>query len=329
MSSPRVSVVLPVYNGEKTIRGAVESLLNQTFSDFELLVCIDGTNDRSEEIVMSMGDPRIQIIKNPRNIGLSSTLNRLIFNSCRDADYIAMAEQDDWFYPDRLQAQVDFLDGHPEYGLVSGIAEFWTGDNDPPGLFPGILVDGGQYPVDYREFFLLNYRKMIKVVHSCMMFRRKDYETYGLHYSWQYPTIHTDWDFIMRFSKFAPVYGLHKILVRKNREDERVSITKKLDRTIQFGNELIKSYRFEFPEIISGKDYRFASMTIKMLKVGHMPFIKRCSWLLWQFVQSFGHSVVRERLALEFRRLGSGYKPKRLIAFGKAFSFLAHFLESL
>ena len=329
MPNPRVSVVLPVYNGEKTIGKSVESILQQSFRDFELLVCIDGTNDRSEEIVNALGDSRIRIIKNSRNIGLSSTLNRLIFNSCRDSDYIAMAEQDDWFYPDRLQAQVDFLDNHPEYGLVSGIAEFWTGENDPPGLFPGLLVDGGQYPVDYKEFFLLNYRKMIKVVHSCMMFRRSAYDAFGMHYSCQYPTIHTDWDFIMRFSKYAPVYGLNKILVRKNREDERSSITKKLDRTIRFANELIRAYRFEFADIISWKDYRYASITIKMLKVGHMSFIKRWSWLLWLFVQSFGHPVVRERLALEFRRLGSVRSPKRLIAFGKAFTFLAHLFESL
>lgn len=325
MFSPRVSVVLPVYNGEITIKGAVESLLNQTYKDFELLVCIDGTNDRSEEIINSFNDSRIRIIKNSVNLGLSRTLNRLIFNTSVESEYIAMAEQDDWFYPDRLQIQVDFMDANQEFGLVSGIAEFWTGENDLCGLFPGILVDGGQYPSDYKEFFLLNYRKMIKVVHSCMMFRRSLYVDYGMQYSNHFPTIHTDWDFIIRFSKYARVYGLHKIMVRKNREDERVSITKKLDRTIQFANELIRNYRFEFTDIISRRDYRYSSMTIKMLKVGHMPFIKRWLWLLWQFIESFGHSVVRERLALEFRRLGSVSRSKYLIAFGKAFSFLAHF----
>jgi len=94
---PEISILLPVYNGEETIADTVKSLLQQTYSDFELLVCIDGTNDRSEEIVRSFDDSRIKILKNEKNAGLGRTLNRLVYNADAETKYIAMAEQDDFY----------------------------------------------------------------------------------------------------------------------------------------------------------------------------------------------------------------------------------------
>ena len=83
-----------------------------------------------------------------------------------------MAEQDDFYYENRLALQVDFLDKNPDYGLVSGIAEFWSGEEKNSTLFPGLLVNNKQYPTDYKEMFLLNYKEQVKVVNTAMMFRK-------------------------------------------------------------------------------------------------------------------------------------------------------------
>ena len=95
MPSPLVTILLPVYNGEKTIKATLESLLNQTFTDFELLIGIDGTTDASRDIALAFNDNRIKIIEHPKNLGLANNLNEIIKLASVNSQYFAMAEQDD------------------------------------------------------------------------------------------------------------------------------------------------------------------------------------------------------------------------------------------
>lgn len=166
----KVSVILPVYNGEKTLATTLESLVNQTFKDFELVCCIDGTNDESENIINLFRDKfnKLTILKNQLNRGLGATMNRLMSNT--NGEYIAIAEQDDYYYTTRLEKQVKVLDDNDSIGLVSGIADFWNGEKIVM-QFPGILVARKQYPKG-KEMFLLNYKKQVKVANSCTMIRK-------------------------------------------------------------------------------------------------------------------------------------------------------------
>ena len=127
---PYVSIILPVYNGETTLKSTVKSKLDQTYTDYELVVCIDGTNDGSETILRGFKDPRIKIIKNDKNLGSAGTLNRLMHNLDKASRYVAMAEQDDWYYPERIMLEIEVLDNNPHCGLVSGIAEHLNGNKD-------------------------------------------------------------------------------------------------------------------------------------------------------------------------------------------------------
>ena len=303
--APKVTVILPVYNGERTIKVAVESMLNQTFSDFELIACIDGTNDSSEEIIRSIQDPRITVIKNPVNLGLGRTLNRLISTAHPQSQYIAMAEQDDWYYPDRLQAQIDFLDNNPKYGLVTGIVEHWDGKAVTARL-PSMLVRGEQFPTDYKECFLLIYRELNMLPQTCMMFRKNIFVEKGLYFSAHYPSMPTDWDFALRFCKFAPVYGLHQPLVRQGREPNRVSLSKNLKQTFSSGFELLRSFRYECSQVITKADYQYAVVNLKIRELSNLPFFRRWGALM-QLVISTGHSLALDRLKLETKRLFNGY----------------------
>ena len=76
MTNPKVTVLMPVYNGEFYLKEAIESILNQTFIDFELLIINDGSTDNSREIILSFNDSRIRLVDNSRNLGLTKTLNR-------------------------------------------------------------------------------------------------------------------------------------------------------------------------------------------------------------------------------------------------------------
>ncbi|MBL0048740.1 MAG: glycosyltransferase [Bacteroidetes bacterium] len=108
MKAPRVSVIMPVYNGEKFLREAIDSILQQSFADFELLLINDGSSDGSEKIILSYTDPRIKYILNSKNIGLIATLNKGIQLS--SGEYLARMDADDISLPHRFEKQVNFLD---------------------------------------------------------------------------------------------------------------------------------------------------------------------------------------------------------------------------
>lgn len=113
---PRVSVLMSVYNGECYLRQAVESILNQTFDDFEFIIVNDGSTDRTAEILRGFDDERMILIDNPDNIGLPRSLNKGL--GMARGEYIARMDADDISLPTRLERQVYFLDGHREVGLV-------------------------------------------------------------------------------------------------------------------------------------------------------------------------------------------------------------------
>lgn len=115
---PKVSVIMGVHNGEKTLRRAIDSILSQSFTDFEFLICNDASSDSSENIINEylIKDQRIKYLKNDNNSGLSFSLNRCI--DIASGDYIARMDDDDISHPDRFEKQVLFLDDHPQYAIV-------------------------------------------------------------------------------------------------------------------------------------------------------------------------------------------------------------------
>ncbi len=294
-----VSIILPIYNGEKTLFDTVSSLVNQTFKNFEILACIDGTNDGSEEILRSFNDSRIRIIKNTYNLGLAGTLNRLMHNVAPQSKYVGMAEQDDWYYPNRLQLQYEFLESHQEYGLVSGISEHYSGSEENMFTFPGIIKNGGQYPKDYREFVKLNYREQIKVVNTCMMFRKSVYFDNGLYFSRHFPNVSVDWSFILRFSKFAPIYGIKEVMVRMNRFNDRDSITMNKAKQYKAARELIRLFYYEYADLLSKEDYQYAMTTERLLEVGQYKPYRRMILLFWMLLISPRDRRIKKKLYQE------------------------------
>lgn len=113
--SPLVTVLMPVYNGERYLRESIESILNQTFTDFEFLIINDGSTDNSKEIILSYNDPRIRYVENEKNISLNPTLNKGLQLST--SKYIARMDCDDISLPERLEKQVGFMESNPNIGI--------------------------------------------------------------------------------------------------------------------------------------------------------------------------------------------------------------------
>jgi len=120
--SPAISIILPAYNSAAYLNEAIESLLQQTFTDFELLIINDGSTDNTELLVQSFNDPRIIYSKNDKNHGLIYTLNKGI--KMAKGNYIARMDADDICMPNRLEVQKQWLDTHPETAVVSSLIEF-------------------------------------------------------------------------------------------------------------------------------------------------------------------------------------------------------------
>jgi glycosyltransferase involved in cell wall biosynthesis len=111
MNAPEISIVLPAYNCEAFLTEAIESILNQTLKDFELIIINDGSTDKTEDVVKSFSDARIIYLKNETNSGLVYTLNKGI--DIAKGKYIARMDGDDISLPTRLAKQKAILDENP------------------------------------------------------------------------------------------------------------------------------------------------------------------------------------------------------------------------
>lgn len=120
MKSPAVTVLLPVFNAARHLRESVASVLRQTFCDFELLAIDDGSMDGSAEMLTSLGDPRVRVLRNERNLGLVATLNRGLAEA--RGEWIARQDADDISARGRLASQMAFARGNPAVPVVGADA---------------------------------------------------------------------------------------------------------------------------------------------------------------------------------------------------------------
>lgn len=166
----KISVVMSVYNAEKYLRAAIESILQQTYEDFELILIDDRSTDSSTEIMCQYEekDSRVILIKNEENLGLTKSLNRGL--QCARGEYIARMDADDISAPDRLDKQAAFLDQHPDYTFVSCIAQYIdeNGNLEQMRLFP-----------ETNEEIYDMMPKVDAVMHPGVMFRREDVAKIG------------------------------------------------------------------------------------------------------------------------------------------------------
>lgn len=126
-NDPAISVLMPVYNGERFLKEAIDSILSQTFTDFEFIIINDGSTDNTENIILSYKDERIVYIKNNVNLKLIKTLNRGV--DLARGKYIARMDADDISLPTRLEVQYKFMEVHPELAAISSWVNYISDKN--------------------------------------------------------------------------------------------------------------------------------------------------------------------------------------------------------
>ena len=132
-AAPAVSVVIKAYNHAAYVRQTIESVLSQSFQDFEIVATDDGSTDGTLEVLRSFGDQRIHVEALPENRGISAAMNAAVARA--RGRYLAILNSDDWALPGRLQKQAAFLDGNPGVSLVFGLPRFVDEAGEPTAGF--------------------------------------------------------------------------------------------------------------------------------------------------------------------------------------------------
>ncbi len=197
MSGPRVSILMPIYNAERYLRESTESMLRQTFGDFEFLVVNDGSTDGSEQTVKkyAAGDNRIRLISNKRQKGIVGALNTGLDEA--RGDYIVRMDGDDVSLPNRIEKQVQFMDRHPNVG-VSGTWMRTLGEGKSRIWFP--------YPVDH-EHIRIAFLFYTPVAHPTVIARRALFEQQRLRYeeAFKYAEDYELWERCVNLFEFANI----------------------------------------------------------------------------------------------------------------------------
>ena len=128
--NPLISVILPVYNTEKFLNESINSILEQTYTHFELIIVNDGSTDASQSIIDHYSDPRIRKINHTQNKGLVASLNEAIVSA--KGDMIVRMDADDIAFKDRVQKQVQYLLDHPAIDIVGTHAVFFETNTQSP-----------------------------------------------------------------------------------------------------------------------------------------------------------------------------------------------------
>ena len=205
----KVTVLMPVFNAEAFLKEAIESILAQTFTEFEFLIINDGSTDNSLNIINSYNDKRIRLINNDKNIKLIGTLNKGM--ALTNSDYIARMDADDISYPTRLEKQFNFMEKNPEIGLC--------------GTFIRTLGLEKDYDIHYstsHEEIKFNLFFDTHFPHPAAMLRKSVISENNLEFSNKY--IHAeDFDFWNRLAEFTHIAIIPEILVLKRCHEDQIS----------------------------------------------------------------------------------------------------------
>lgn len=213
---PRATVLMPMYNAGEFVAEAIESILNQTYSDFKLLVIDDGSSDNSVQVVQSFQDERIQLCRNDENMGLVDTLNRGL--RMIDTEYILRMDADDISLPTRFEEQIQFMDNNPLIGVSSFQTQLIGNENKI-----------ATQPLNDQEMKAQVFFRTV-FNHGGVIYRSKVLLENELFYRSIYPHFedHDMWYRLMKYTSFG---NIDKVLYLYRRGTHNVTVRNKSTKT--------------------------------------------------------------------------------------------------
>lgn len=249
----KVSVLMPVYNAEKYLAEAIDSIICQTFVDWELLIINDGSTDSSKSIIETYPDTRIRYVENEKNLGLIETLNKGI-QLCR-GEYIARMDSDDIATPDRLEKQALFMDKHLEYVMCGSNATVI----DDNGKITGRIINPSSNVLLQISLLFTN-----PFVHPSMMVRKEVLENDSFDSKWLHIE---DFELWTRLASKGKIANLEESLLKYRWHNSNIS-TKYADIQEQSKNEIIKHQLEKLNIQASDKDLELHRLTFRLYSLG-------------------------------------------------------------
>lgn len=213
--NPLVSVIIPVYNRAELILETINSVLNQTYQDFEIIIIDDGSVDNTKQVIESIKDSRIKYIYQ-ENAGTSAARNNGTKNA--KGEWIAPLDSDDIWLPEKLEKQINFLKNNPDIDICNTWVEAfsknttkkWTNINDSESIATGLLFDSTLF-------------------HSASLIRKELFDKYNINYNVNYKSS-LDYDLWVKFAQVsAKFYVIPEILVRYRIHENQISTNQKND----------------------------------------------------------------------------------------------------
>jgi glycosyltransferase involved in cell wall biosynthesis len=262
--TPKVTVFIPVYNRQKYVGDAIESILAQTFSDFEILLVDDGSTDHSVDLIRSYTDPRIRLACNEDNLGIPKTRNKGV--ELARGQYMAMLDSDDRAYPHRLEKQIAFLDSHPDYAQVGS----WCRMMDAQGHPLKRIKRQPIFPDDIHAQFLFR----CAMSNRSIMARTAILKEYG--YRNDYPRCQ-DYELHVRLAKHYKLGNLPECLVYGRIHPQQIT-----GQTTDLGDtkkqEIISGQLKELGVPFSPNDLAPHLTLSRMQKLGFIPDADYLEW---------------------------------------------------
>lgn len=265
---PKIAVLMPVYNASRFLSSAIESILAQTFTDFEFIIIDDCSTDDSVNIIRSYNDDRIRFYANEKNLGISSTLNKGI--KLASAEWIARMDSDDISYPQRLQNQYDFILQHPDGDLFS----CWVKVVNQEEQFM-------RQDVFESRYYYYNLYFMCWIYHPTVVYSKKAVVNAGM-YAMQYSE---DFELFWQITRTCKMYNqpqvlmdyrvtdqsLHQVLRKKEYMETQHSILQRNFKTLageyyQLPASYLDCLQHNFEPLLNEKSGKSVAVCIKELR---------------------------------------------------------------
>ena len=253
---PKVSVLVPVYRTkEEYLRSAIESILVQTFRDFELLILDDCPEDSREAVVDTYNDRRIVYLRNERNLGITPSRNKLM--ELAKGEYLAVFDHDDVSLPTRLEKEVAYLDAHPEVGCVGS----WVGEVTENRVT--------RYP-ERDEDIRIALMWDCPIAHSACMLRKSVLDAHSIRYE-SYFSPAEDYGLFARLAVVTKFHNLQEVLFNYRSHSGNTSITQ-ADRMLAGGYRVRALNQTINPAL--WKEYELRAVrTWRIRLFGFLPFL--------------------------------------------------------
>ena len=251
----KVSVLTPIYKtDERFLREAIESVLRQTFADFEFLLLDDCPEDSREAVVRSYDDRRIVYLKNDRNLGITASRNRLI--DLAKGEYLAVFDHDDICHPERFAKEVAYLDAHPECGVIGG----WTKPtNGTPNIYP-----------ESDHAIKLAMVEGASVWHPASMIRRSALDAAKARYEADYSPVE-DYMLWMRLLPHTDFHNLQEVVLDYRWHANNTSVVRKRELDAQAAR--VKAWaKVHEPELYA--EYELRRETMRRVRLFGIPVLK-------------------------------------------------------